>query len=139
MSGRLATYHLRRFINQIVQATEHSPSLAEMVQAHLEVDWSRQATTPFHAIFAVHNKAERFVELQVVDAQGYPDTLYQKGQALLKIGVNGALANASDEAFAQTIFGQTHFRSCRVCGQGFDTWFDYYGHARLEHWGETAG
>ena len=135
MSSRLITYALRNFVNQIVDSTEQSPSLAEMLKKHLEVDWSRQGVTPFYVIYAVHDKSERFIELSVTDASGYPDEVYRRGHALLRIAVNGALTSPEDEEFAHAIFAQQQFRSCRVCGERFDTWLAYYGHAKLEHWG----
>ncbi len=135
MASQLFTYSLRNFVNQIVESTEYSPSLAEMVQTHLEVDWSRQTRSPFHAVFAVHDKRERFIELRVTDANGYSDDVYRRGRALLRIGVNGALTNPDDEEFAQSVFAQRRFRTCRICGRAFQTWLDYYGHKRLEHWG----
>lgn len=138
MHSRLPTYALRRLVNQILQSTEDSPSLAEMIKEHLEVDWSRQKASPYYALYAVHNHHERFIEISVFDARGYPDQVYLKGQALLRIGVNGSLANPEDEAFASATFGQRRFRSCPVCHRGFDNWLDYYGHTHLAHWGRSS-
>lgn len=140
MKSAMATYSFKKFINQVVDSTESSPSLAEMVQKHLEVDWSRQRISPYWAVFAVHDKRERLLELRVTDARQYLDDVYRRGAALLRIGVNGALVSPEDEEWAHAVFRQETFRTCRQCGARFERWLDYYGHAKLEHWGgQRAG
>ncbi|MCY0885564.1 MAG: hypothetical protein OWV35_06720, partial [Firmicutes bacterium] len=68
MRAQLGTFALRRFINAVVDSTEVTPSLGEMVHHHLEVDWARMKTTPYHALFAVHDSRERWIELRIEDA-----------------------------------------------------------------------
>lgn len=135
MEHLLDTYHLRRYVNAIVDSTETSPSLAEMVRHHLEVHFGRRVTPPFEVWFEVHDENERWIYLRVTDSRAYPDILYRRGQALLRIGVNGALASLDDDEFARDVFGGPTFRSCRRCGFKADGWLDYYGHLKLEHWG----
>lgn len=137
MQAKLSTYHLRRYINALVGSTEYSPSLAEMLHHHLEVAYDRQKATPFHLWYEVHDDEEQWIRLHVIDARGYPERLYLRGQALLRIGVNGALASPDDDAFAHHVFGTEVFRTCRYCGYQSPGWFDYYGHLNLEHWGES--
>jgi hypothetical protein len=137
MRAHLATYYLRKWINAIVDSTETSPSLAEMMKEHLEVDWARLKAPPYEAIYAVHNKKERLIELRVVDARNYLDEVYQRGWALLRIGVNGALVTPEEEEVARSLFATDTFRTCRVCGARFSSWLDYYGHLKLAHFGQT--
>lgn len=134
MEAKLSTYYLRRYINEVVASTETSPSLAELVEHHLDVGFRRQSRSPFHAWYEVHDPHERWLMLRVTDARGYPDTVYQRGQALLRIGVNGALASPADEEFAHQVFGSPVFKTCRHCGYGATGWLDYYGHLKLAHW-----
>lgn len=134
MEHLLDTYHLRRYVNAIVDSTETSPSLAEMVHHHLEVHFDRRVAPPFEAWFEVHDAREPWLRLRVTDCRGYPDSLYQKGEALLRIGVNGALSSPEDDQYAQTVFGRSTFRTCRRCGYRSNGWLDYYGHLKLEHW-----
>lgn len=119
----------------MVASTERTPSLAELVRHHLEVDWSRMSRPPFHAMFAVHDTQSRWLELNVVDADSYSDALYRRGRALLCIGVNGALATPQDEERAKNEFGTSVFRTCRLCGDRFETWLSYYGHVKMDHLG----
>lgn len=142
MEHRLDTYHLRRYVNIIVESTITSPSLAEMVHHHLDVLFARRTgpATGAHereaeAWYEIHDVEERFIRLAVSDARAYPDSLYRRGQALLRIGVNGALANPDDDAFAKEVFGRAVFRTCRHCGYRSEGWLDYYGHLKLGHWG----
>ncbi|MBX5467715.1 MAG: hypothetical protein K6U14_09540 [Firmicutes bacterium] len=135
MRAHLRTYYLRKWINAIVESTETSPSLAEMMREHLEVDWARLSAPPYEAIYAVHNKKERLIELRVVDARSYLDDVYRRGWALLRIGVNGALTTPEEEAEARAIFATDTFRSCRICHARFASWLEYYGHVKLAHLG----
>ena len=134
MEHLLSTYHLRRYINALVESTETSPSLAEMVRHHLSVAHRRLQAPPFHVWFEVHDDREPWLRLRVTDSRGYPDSLYQRGEALLRVGVNGALASPDDEAAVQRVFGTTVFRTCRTCGYRATGWLDYYGHLKFEHW-----
>ncbi len=142
MEHRLDTYHLRRYVNIIVESTVTSPSLAEMVHHHLDVLFARGTrrgsgnhAPDAEAWYEVHDVDERFIRLLVSDARAYPDSLYRRAQALLRIGVNGALANPDDDQFAHEVFGRTLFRTCPHCGYRCDGWLDYYGHMKLGHWG----
>jgi hypothetical protein len=134
MEARLTTYHLRKFVNAVVDSTETSPSLAEMVHHHLEVSLDPQREPPFHVWYVVHDDVERWIRLRVVDARGYPDDLYRRGAALLRVGVNGALASPDDDRYLQEAFGSRVFRTCKRCGFQAHGWFEYYGHLKLEHW-----
>jgi hypothetical protein len=138
LTAKLTTYHLRRYVNELVEATAHSPSLAEMLREHLEVDYDRQTAEPYHVWYAVHDRRERWLTLDVVDARGYPNDLYRRGHALLRVAVNGALASPEDEAFLRTVFGERPFRTCRRCGYRAADWLDYYGHLKLAHWTSDA-
>lgn len=135
MEHLLDTYHLRRYVNAIVDSTETAPSLAEMVHHHLDVHFDRTRTPPFEAWFEVRDARERWLRLRVTDSRVYPDAVYRRGHALLRIGVNGALSSPDDDRFAKEVFGSTTFRTCRRCGYRSDGWLDYYGHLKLEHWG----
>jgi hypothetical protein len=134
MEAQLTTYHFRKYVNEVVESTETSPSLAEMVHHHLEVRLDRQHEAPFHVWYVVHDAEERWIRLRVVDARGYPADLYRRGAALLRVGVNGALASPDDEAFLAEAFGSEVFRTCKRCGFKARGWFEYYGHLKLEHW-----
>lgn len=133
MRAQLRTYYLRKWVNAIVDSTESTPSLGEMVKRHLEVDWARISFAPFEAIYAIHDKNERLLELRVTDAHHYRDQVFRQGEALLRVGVNGIMATPEDEAFARNVFGSETFRTCKVCGQAFGGWFDYFGHIKVEH------
>ncbi len=134
MDHLLSTYHLRRFVNMLVDSTETSPSLAEMVRHHLSVAFARLKTPPFYVWYEVHDDQEPWLRLGVTDGRGYPDAVYRRGEALLRIGVNGALANPDDDLYAQQVFGTPVFRRCRICGYEAKGWLDHYGHLKLEHW-----
>lgn len=139
MEANLSTYALRRYVNEVVESTERGPSLAEMVRHHLDVQLDQQAKTPYAVWYTVHDARERWIHLRVVDARGYPSSLYRRGQALLRIGVNGALASPDDDAALTDAFGSTVFRTCKTCGFQARSWFEYYGHVKLEHWGDGEG
>lgn len=138
MRSQLITYYLRRFVNQIVDSTLSGPSLAEMVNHHLEADWTRMHVPPYAAVYKVFDREETFLELRVTDARGYEDRVYDRGCALLKIGVNGALTAPEDEAYARQLFPTQAFRTCPTCKTRFHNWFDYYGHIKLDHLGSAS-
>lgn len=133
MKSQLLTYYLRKLINHLVDSTLTGPSLAEMVRHHLTADWVRVHLPPYPVIYQVYDRDETFIELRVTDASGYPDDTYEKGCALLKIAVNGALLAPEDEAYARRVFPLTAFRTCPICRLEFGTWFEYYGHVKLDH------
>jgi len=135
MRSQLITYYLRKFVNQVVDSTLVSPSLAELVQHHLWVEWVRQHRPPYQAIYQVFDAQETFLELVVTDAVGYQDEVFQRGLALLRIGVNGALVSPEDEDYARKTFHGQPFRTCPHCGRQFHGWLDYYGHVKIDHWG----
>jgi hypothetical protein len=137
VDARVSTYHLRRYVNEVVESTVTSPSLAEMVRHHLEVRRDTQHEPPYHMWYVVHDQRERWIRLRVIDARGYPEDLYRRGEALLRVGVNGALANPDDEAFLSRTFGSQVFRTCKRCGFQAYGWFEYYGHLKLEHWADA--
>ncbi|HBQ93862.1 MAG: hypothetical protein C7B43_05700 [Sulfobacillus benefaciens] len=130
MRKPLQTYYLRKLINTLVDASLTSPSLAEMVHHHLQVEWIRGRRLSQYRIF---DSREVYWELSVIDAHGYTDLLYQQGLALLAIAVNGALVAPSDEERAKQLFPSRAFRTCPYCGQRFHSWLDYYGHYQLDH------
>lgn len=132
MQSELLTYYFRKFVNHIVESTWSSPSLAEMVRHHLVVDWTRQATPPYAALYQVFDGVETYLEIHVLDARGYEDPIYDRGKALLRIGVNGALVSPDDEAAARRAFAQDVIRTC-ACGEPFSHWLDYYAHRKLDH------
>jgi hypothetical protein len=134
MRTELVTYYLRKFVNHIVDSTLYSPSLAEMVHHHLGVEWTRQRVPPYQGVYHVFDDGETYLELHVTDARGYLDHVYLRGLALLRIGVNGALVTPEDETFARSAFAGRPFRTCPHCHQQFDSWLDYYGHAKMAHW-----
>ncbi len=134
MRSQIRTYYLRRFVNSIVDSTLSSPSLAEMVHHHLMVDFSRQHNPPYQAFYKVYDDREAYLELSVTDARGYSDPVYERGLALLKIGVNGALVSPDDEQYAARAFAGRPFRTCPYCQQPFSRWLDYYGHIQTNHW-----
>jgi hypothetical protein len=138
LKSDIQTYFLKKLINQLVDSTIISPSLAEMVRHHLWVDWTRQHRPPYMATYKVFDNHESYLELVVTDAPGYPDRVYERGLALMKIGVNGALASSDDEFFASEIFGGRPFRTCKDCGRPFRRWLDYYGHIKTTHWETRA-
>ncbi len=133
MRNQLKTTHLRRLVNQLVDSTVVTPSLAEMLRHHLETEWTRLSRPPYDAIYHVHDGQETFIELRVLDASAYQDIVYEKGRALLSIGVNGALASPGDEERVNRLFPNHAFRTCPHCHQRFERWFDYYGHIHLDH------
>ncbi len=128
---QLTTYALRRWVNQIVDATMASPSLAEMVQHHLDIRWRRLGSRI--AYYSVQDCDEVYLDLRVVDASGYPDDLYERARALIRVGVNGALLSPADEASVAQWFPNQAFRTCPHCQKPFQSWFDYYGHLHLDH------
>ncbi len=130
MRKPVQTYYLRRLINTLVDESLTSPSLAEMVHQHLQVEWIRDRRLSQYRIF---DSREVYWELSVIDAHGYTDTLYQQGLALLAIAVNGALVAPADEERARKLFPNRAFRTCPHCGQRFHSWLDYYGHYQLDH------
>ena len=130
MRKPLQTYYLRKMINTLVDASLTSPSLAEMVHHHLQVEWVRGQMLSQYRIF---DSQEVYWELSVVDAQGYADMLYQQGLALLAIAINGALVTPSDEERAKNLFPNRAFRTCPYCHRKFHSWLDYYGHYKLDH------
>ncbi len=134
MRSQIRTYYLRKLVNQLVDSTMTSPSLAEMVRHHLSVEWVRYPHPPYQALYRVHDEREAYWELTVTDARGYPDPVYERGLALLRIGVNGALASSDDESFAQRAFVGQPFRTCPHCQEPFERWLDYYGHIKTTHW-----
>lgn len=134
MRSQIGTFAFRRFINAVVDSTETTPSLGEMVHHHLEVDWARMKSSHYHALIAVHDARERWIELRIDDARVYPDALYERGRALLSIGVNGALVTPEDEDRARQAFRTRVFRTCRTCGERFSSWLDYYAHIKTAHW-----
>ena len=138
MRSQLRTYHLRKFINQIVDSTLMTPSLAEMVRHHLRVNWTREHQAPFLAFYQVFDEQESYLELYVLDSRGYPEPLYERGLALLKIGVNGALASPDDDSYATQAFAGRPFRVCPYCQTPFARWLDFYGHIKTAHWERQA-
>ncbi len=138
MHNQLRTYYFRKFVNTLVDSTWESPSLAEMVRHHLRVDWTRQHQPPYLAMYQVYDEHESFLELWVVDAHGYSDTVYERGLALMRIGVNGALASPEDELGATRMFEGQPFRTCPYCHTPFARWLDYYGHIKTSHWEDEA-
>ena len=134
MNSQLRTYYFRRLVNTIVDSTLSSPSLAEMVHHHLLVDWTREHHPPYRAVYKVFDDGSAYLELSVVDARGYPDHVYERGLALMKIGVNGALVSLEDESFAAKAFEGRPFRTCPYCRAPFARWLDYYGHIKTSHW-----
>ncbi len=138
MRTQIRTYYLRKFVNQIVDSTLITPSLAEMVRHHLWVDWTREHQPPFLAVYNVFDDQESYLEIDVVDSRGYPDPVYERGLALLKIGVNGALTSAEDDSFAAKAFAGQPFRVCPYCRAPFARWLDFYGHIKTTHWESQA-
>ncbi len=138
MHSQLKTYYLRKFVNHVVESTLTSPSLAEMLRHHLWVDWTRQHYHPYLALYKVYDARESFLELSVTDARGYEDAVFERGLALLKIGVNGALATPDDEQYAERTFEGRPFRTCPRCQTPFARWLDYYGHIKTSHWDSEA-
>lgn len=138
MQSQLMTYYLRKFVNSVVESTLSSPSLAEMVRHHLWVDFTRQHQPPYLALYKVYDSEESYLELSVTDARGYDDTVYERGLALLKIGVNGALVSPDDEHYAQKAFEGRPFRICPRCQTPFARWLDFYGHIKTSHWDSEA-
>lgn len=138
MYSRIRTYYLRKFVNTIVDSTWTSPSLAELVRHHLSVDWTRQPVPPYAVVYRVFDEREDYLALAVTDAPAYLDVVYERGLALLKIGVNGALASIEDETYAERTFKGTPFRTCPRCRQPYARWFDYYGHIRTNHWEDRS-
>ena len=138
MHSQLRTYYFRKFVNTIVDATLMSPSLAELVSHHLSVDWRRQQRPPYLAVYQVFDDRESYLELSVTDARGYADPVYERGLALLKIGVNGALVSLEDETYAARAFEGRPFRTCPHCQRPFLRWLDYYGHIKTSHWETKA-
>lgn len=141
MKNQLKTAHLRRLINQLVDSTVLTPSLAEMLRHHLDAEWTRLSRPPYSAIYQVHDDQETYIELRVIDASAYQDIVFEKGRALLSIGVNGALLSPEDEARVNRLFPHHSFRTCPHCQMRFDNWFDYYGHIHLNHFplGQVSG
>jgi len=135
VNTQVKTYYLRKLVNTIVDGTLTSPSLAEMVHHHLAVEWLRESRAPYRAVYTVCDEQEEFVQLTVTDARGYSDPVYERGLALLKIGVNGALVSLEDESYAARTFAGQPFRTCPHCRQPFAHWLDYYGHVKTTHWG----
>lgn len=138
MHSQLKTYYLRKFVNNVVESTLTSPSLAEMLRHHLWVDWMRQHYPPYLALYKIYDAQESFLELSVTDARGYEDAVFEQGLALLKIGVNGALATPDDEQYAERTFEGRPFRICPRCQTPFARWLDYYGHIKTSHWDSEA-
>lgn len=138
MQSQIETYYFRKLVNHIVDSTLMTPSLAEMVRHHLLVDWTRQLRAPYSAVYKVYDDRESFLELKVTDARAYPDPVYLRGAALLKIGVNGALMSSDDESFAAQTFQGRPFRTCPHCQSPFLHWLDYYGHISTAHWTDRA-
>lgn len=138
MQSRLRTYYLRQFVNHVVESTLISPSLAEMVHHHLGVDWIRQFHPPFQALYKVYDEQEAYLELYVIDARGYDDAVFDRGLALLKIGVNGALVAPDDENHAARAFEGRPFRTCPHCLTPFTHWLEFYGHMKTSHWEREA-
>ncbi|WP_020376656.1 hypothetical protein [Sulfobacillus thermosulfidooxidans] len=131
MRKPLQTYYLRKLINTLVDATLTSPSLAEMVHHHLQVEWIRGQMLSQYRVF--DSRGEVYWELSVIDAHGYTDMLYQQGLALLTIAINGALVTPKDEERAKELFPNRAFRTCPYCHQRFHSWLEYYGHYKLDH------
>lgn len=138
MHSQVITYYLRNFVNNVVESTLTSPSLAEMVHHHLWVDWKRQHHPPYLALYKVYDAQEAFLELAVTDARSYEDAVYERGLALLRIGVNGALATPEDESYAARAFSGRPFRTCPRCLEPFNQWLDFYGHVKTSHWDSEA-
>lgn len=93
---QLTTHGLRRWVNQVVDATITSPSLAEMVCHHVEAHWGRVASRTVY--YRIEDTAEIYLHLEIVDARGYTDNLFERGRALMGAGINGVLMSPSDEA-----------------------------------------
>ena len=134
MRREFVTYYFRKFVNSVVDSTLISPSLAEMVNHHIWVDFSRQHTPPYQALYKAFDRQDCYLEFSITDARGYDNSLYERGLALLKIGVNGALVSPDDESYAQHAFEGRPFRTCQYCGQPFSRWLDFYGHIKTNHW-----
>ncbi|MCY0880286.1 MAG: hypothetical protein OWU84_15290, partial [Firmicutes bacterium] len=64
--------------------------------------------------------------------------VYERGLALLKIGVNGALVSPDDESYAAQAFNGRPFRTCPHCQEPFPRWLDFYGHIKTSHWAMEA-
>lgn len=133
MKSQFVTYYLRKFVNHLVDSTMDSPSLAEIVEHHLTAEWVRMTVPPYAVLYKIYDPHEIYMELKVTDGRHYPDEVYERGQALLAIGVNGALTTPEDDAFARKVFRARTFRTCTRCHKAYATWFDYYGHVKLDH------
>lgn len=138
MRSQLQTYYLRTLINQLLDSTVTQPSLAEFVQHHLMADWLRLSPPAQSSLYIIRDTQEVFMELEVIDSSGYADLVYQRGQVLLQLAVNGILINDEDEAQAQELFPNRPFRTCQYCGLEVKTWFEYYGHVNVDHLPEQA-
>ena len=128
---RLNTLRLARWVNHMVDATLTSPSLAEMVGHHLDAAWNRMGTQ--FGSYRIYDSRETYLAVRILDAGGYSDDYYERGRALMSIGVNGALVSPIDEAALVKWFPHQAFRTCPQCQEAFQTWFDYYGHLYLDH------
>ncbi len=128
------TYYLRKVINQLVESSLEGPSLGEMVRHHLRVEWQDPPPPLRFSHYRVYDRDTVYWEIAVTDRPVYNDLIYLRGLALITIGVNGSLVTPAEESQARALFPHTAFRTCRLCGEAFDSWIDYYGHKKMSHW-----